>query len=570
MINRDSDASYTYKLQYVLQDASNNYHEYNTLAIITLRHYTLYINETIGGVALSYPVNSTLYTHDATTGVLVHSYNKILPKISKIDSPAYHYYVFSINDRIDAIDEDGTLIPISPRSTIHQILLVGGVDEETIYYKTQVGGAQDSRYPNVTPDYEVNSYYALAQQVITNAQFAVGDTIKFTDLGIFYEKVGDKIVMEMNSSPPKYIAYDNILSREGFATSSTYAVNSILIQRSSAETTPDANVTNSDIILTKIAANAVNRGTDSLNTVVESVTYAYDTLGLLGSARTSSSKSIVRLVSASDVDGDATAGVTNYDKVQANVLKLGTIYYEYNDLATITLRAFATTSSYNNDDTLKKMSTTNGAELDAYVKVLSGIMKDAADQVGEESVLYYAYNALADAANAPLNKIDVDDIIVDVTSNNEADGTDMMNKSYIKKTLGLLRKNMTQTSSFFAFSHIGLRSAATGFITTGQTVDYDGTRWSYNADNLLKASTAYITFADASNSVSEINFATLVKYVAGDSLTQRSVADLTSTSSTATDIVLNKLAINVVNTTADSGKTHSYESIGLLNAATVS
>ena len=288
----NASAMFNYIVQYVLQDASNNYYEYNALLTITLENFTTKLSETIVTASLSYPVNGILHKRDTTSGAKVNDYTKVMTGVSKIDSPPRTFYTFSIVDREAAVDQtNNAIVPSTPPSTIYQT--VAGV--ETIFYKTATSTAENITTTNT---YEVGTYYALGQLAIgtsdiSGSTFNIGETVKFTDINKTYTLIAQGLLRENGTQ--NYIAYNGVVSRETFATTS-YVVGATLVQRSSTLTTPDTAVTDNDIVLSKIANSAVNRATNSLVPVYEDNTYAYSTLGLLNSAITVATKTTVKLV----------------------------------------------------------------------------------------------------------------------------------------------------------------------------------------------------------------------------------------------------------------------------------
>ena len=555
---KNSNKEYLYNAQYILQEsAANHYYEYNALATLTLKAFTSL--STDGN--RSYPVGRKLFGRDSTTGASVVVYEKVITAISKKDG-LNDFWVYSIAARDVAINEDGTKIPAAAsglsRSAIHYI---DSSDLETVYYKLRVGGVMDQLAQpndNYTPDQIAESYAALAAFASDTSDNTVGQTVEFKNNGSssYYYKVDLNIIQ--NATTKIYIAYNGAVTRKAFATGS-YASGAILIQRD-ASLSVEAVIFAADITLIKLGDSAVNRnvggGAD------DAQTYAYADMGLMVAARSSSAKSVVRLVTADDVSGDSS--VVNYTKVSANILQLGIKYFEYNNFGSLSISAFAA-GAYVAGNELHKMSTSDGHEetesyMTPYIKKMDQVVMDSASN-------YYVYGGdEAPAAKAAVNIIPIGALMIMNSRSNEPAVND---KQYSKRAVALLQ--VGSSGAHNAYAQIGLSNAAVFVLSATQTVSYSGITWTYSANNELVTGSAgsaqYLSFMTYIPATYEPDFARNAPYVAGDVLLQRTLSSNTDVNATASDVTITKLAAKVVNISTDSDNTHSYDVDGLAAAA---
>lgn len=555
----NSYKAYLYNAQYILQETpANHYYEYNELKTLTLKAFTTLSSDG----TRTYSINRKLYGRDKISGEPVVMYEKVIEEITKKDG-VNDFWLYSITARDVAINENGSIIPAADsganRSAIHYI---DDSNVETVYYKTRISGVMDQLAApddERTPDHIVQTYEALAA-IVADSQFKNGETVEFKNNGVstYYIKFADKLIKQSNTN--KYISYGAV-TRKTFATG-FYVTNATLVQRDASKTI-EAEIFASDVTLTKLGDNAVNRkvGTSTDDTV----TYVYGEMGRLTAACSPSSKSTVRLVTEDDVASDSS--VTDYSKVDANILKLGNKYYEYDNFRSLSISSFAS-GSYNALDELHKMSITSGSEEFStyntpYVKRMHNVVIDSQSY-------YYVYGGdESGAANAATGIVDIDGVLIKTSLANEPAGSEYMNSFFNKKEIGLLQ--IGNSNAHNAYCEIGLRSAAVSVLTTSQTVAFSGTTWTYSKANELKTGTSgsatYLTYSDSTPSTVEADFARNAPYVATDALTQRTLSDNTSTAAIATDVSITKLAGKVVNISTDTTYTHTYDDDGLYNAA---
>ena len=541
---QDSDKSYSYIAQYVLKSGSIDWYEYSALQTgLTLETFTT--------DNITYVVGHFLHERSALDGSYVMDYTKVIAGITqKYDGALLaYYYTFNATDRQVAVDEDGTIVFIP--SVINE--------SGTEYNKTAPGSASVAG----SNDWTANTYLAL-YAVAANGAFGPGNTVQFTAVtpALTYEYYARKVLRQLGTE--KYVSYTDasgafLITRKSYATGVYGAgAGAELRQR-----LPTATSNVDDIVMNKIAQNAVNTAQFT------GATFAYANLGLRGAARFST-KAVVRLVTADEYS--AGESMTEYVKVSdvSNVLRLGVNYYEYDDLASITLRGFSTSGSYVAGNIINSMNSSTGALVDSYMKMRNGVMLDGTDAGADPTPLYYVYTDLSGAAIAPVEEVPIGQVMVDIPADvdNEPSGTQVNANSYTKRARGLLQR-VSANTVFTAFSQLGLASAATGVLVSGQNVTYEGETWNYFAANVMKksASSIYISFMDYASALSESSFATSSTYLAADQLLQRTLSSLTDHAAVATDVTLTKKGVNLVNASNDAAASRAYGDLGLLTAA---
>lgn len=412
----------------------------------------------------------------------------------------------------------------------------------------------------------------------------------------------DSVAQTLNNDDGTYLTFGGI-SRETFATNQNYGLNNVLIQR-----TVESDADKTDIISTKLGANAVNKTGD------DTTTYAYGNTGLATAARSSDCHANVNLVTAAEYAIDD--AVTTYTKMEGkSVLSLVgedevLTYYDYSALSTdqdgLTIRSFATDAAYNIGNILSQRDIESGEELDYYIKKYDGLVEDVSGvsngvedgqdstdfiENGKPGSLFYSYANFGEFMRTAFSDdMPVNMVVINVADDNDNEPTasDINNRSYYKRAPGA-GGGAGGGSGTVVFTQYGLKAAA-GYMSAGQTVDdLDGeTVWKKTSiDHTLVRDVGdgfkeYLTFyqpADLSGAVafslSRKTFATSNStYTEGDRLKQAIVKN----DNDRDEIISTKLGPNAVNKSVsnesteyteeiDSVNTYAYADLGLATAA---